>query len=297
MRLVDSTLSRRSFVAGALAAAAASVLPGRLMAEGSKPNSNFDGVQIGVITYSYRSMPSTAEDLLKYTLECGISSVELMGDAAEKFARHHSNEGKDLIGGYAALRKLYNDAGVNIDVIKFGNIGDAKMPDEKVEEYFQAAKAVGAKGITRELSEEVAKRLGPVADKHQIMIAFHNHTQIKPDTYEGDILSHGKYLGINLDIGHYFAATGQSPAALIEKHHDRVLNLHLKDRKYDAAKKNGANMPWGEGETPIAAILQLLKKNKYTFPAEIELEYPVPKDSDAIKEVKKCVEFCRRALA
>ena len=85
------------------------------------------------------------------------------------------------------------------------------MPDEQIEYYFQAAKALGAKGITRELSEEAAKRLGPIADKHEIMIGFHNHTQLKPTTYDGDMLSYGKYLGINFDIGHYVAGTNQLP--------------------------------------------------------------------------------------
>ena len=52
----------------------------------AKPDSNFGGVQIGAITYSWRSMPGTADDLLKYTVQCGLSSVELMGEPAEQFA-------------------------------------------------------------------------------------------------------------------------------------------------------------------------------------------------------------------
>jgi len=94
-------------------------------------------------------------------------------------------------------------------------------------------------------------------------------TQIKPDTYDGDLLSHSDYLGIHLDIGHYIAGTSQSPMPMIEKHHKRILSLHLKDRK----------------------------KNKLAFPADIELEYNVPKESDAVKEVAKCVQFCKEALA
>jgi hypothetical protein len=31
--------------------------------------------------------------------------------------------------------------------------------------------------------------------------------------------------------------------------------------------------------------------------ADIELEYPVPADSDAVKEVAKCVQYCKQALA
>jgi hypothetical protein len=70
--------------------------------------------------------------------------------------------------------------------------------------------------------------------------------------------------------------------------------MHLKDRKSKA--NGGDNMPWGEGDTPIVQTLQLLKKFKLKFPGTIELEYPVPEDSDAIKEVATCVDYCRRAL-
>jgi hypothetical protein len=53
---------------------------------GSKPNSVFNGVTIGAITYSWRSMLSSADDLLNYCIECGQSSVELMYGQAEEFA-------------------------------------------------------------------------------------------------------------------------------------------------------------------------------------------------------------------
>jgi sugar phosphate isomerase/epimerase len=78
----------------------------------------------------------------------------------------------------------------------------------------------------------------------------------------------------------------------IEKHHDRILSLHLKDRK----KNDGDNMPWGQGDTPIAEVLQLVKKNGWDIYPDIELEYEVPEGSDAVKEVQKCVEYCKRAL-
>jgi len=321
----ETTVSRRGFMGGA-AAFAASAMMSRYVLAGSggqsagKPNSNFNGVQIGAITYSYRSMPSTAEDLLKYIVKSGLSSVELMGEPAEQFAGVPAGGGRPGRGQetqeqrknrqqrqeeqlnwrlsvsmdkYRALRKMYNDAGVNIHIVKFGNIGNAGMTDGEIDYYFNIAKALGAKGITRELSEEAAKRLGPIADKHKIMIGFHNHTQMTPNTYEGPILSYGKYLGLNFDVGHYVAGTSESPIPIIEKYHDRILSLHLKDRKVN----NGANLPFGQGDTPVALILQLMKREKWTFPADIELEYKVPEDSDAVTEVGKCVQFCKESLA
>ena len=324
-----ATISRRGFMGGAAAIAASTImsryaLGGSGAPGASKPNSNFNGVQIGAITYSFRGMPGTAEDLLKYLVRCGLSSVELMGEPAEQFAgaprgarrgprrggrgqmteeqrqaRQKAQEEQFKwrlsvsMDKYKALRKLYNDAGVNIYIVKFGNIGDSNMSDEEIDYYFNVAKALGARGITRELSEEAARRLGPIAEKHKIMIGFHNHTQLTSTTYDGPILSYGKYLGINFDVGHFVAGTSESPIPLILKHHDRILSLHLKDRKVN----NGANLPFGEGDTPVALILQLMKRERWKFPADIELEYRVPEGSDAVAEVTRCVQFCRESLA
>ena len=168
-----------------------------------------------------------------------------------------------------------------------------------MEYYFQATKACGAKGITCELTDDVAlvKKLGPLADKHEIYIGFHNHTQITPTTYDGDLLSYGKYLGLNLDIGHYVAGTGEPVIPMIEKNKDRILSLHLKDRKKKRLLSNAPNMPFGEGDTQVAEVLQFLKANKMTFPCDIELEYDIPEGSDAVKEVTRCVQFCKEALA
>jgi sugar phosphate isomerase/epimerase len=289
-----NTLSRRAFIGAAAGVAATSAIPGlTLAAPAAKLNSKFNGVQIGTITYSYRSLPGSAEDILKHVTKCGISSIELMGGPVEKFAGVKSRTPSAPMGKFKALRKMYNDAGVNIHIVKFGNIGNRGMGDAEIEYYFNVAKALGAKGITREINEDAAKRLGPIADKHKIMIGFHNHTQLKPTTYDGPILSYGKYLGLNLDIGHYVAGTNHSPLPLIEKYKDRILSLHLKDRKVN----NGPNMPFGQGDTPVALALNYMKRNKLTFPADIELEYRVPQGSDAVKEVAKCVQFCKQALA
>ena len=296
MKNQNNTLSRRSFIGTAAAVAASSAI-GKFAsaAPAVKPDSKFNGVQIGTITYSYRSLSGTAEDILKHVTKCGISSIELMGGPVEQFARTASGgrRGSVSMDKVRELRKMYNDAGVNIHIVKFGNIGDGGMSDAQIESYFNIAKALGAKGITREISEGAAKRLGPIADKHKIMIGFHNHTQLKPTTYDGPILSYGKYLGLNLDIGHYVAGTNRSPIPLIEKYKKRILSLHIKDRKVN----NGPNMPFGQGDTPVALILQYMKRNKLRFPADIELEYKFQKSSDAVKEVTKCVQFCKQALA
>jgi sugar phosphate isomerase/epimerase len=152
------------------------------------------------------------------------------------------------------LRKMYKDAGVNIHIHKcpFGRTA------EEIDFNFQVAKALGCKAITTERNDRQAVQLAPFAKKHQIWVAFHNHTNNVPDVDVLDpLMEVGDYIGFNFDIGHYVAGTnGRSPIPVIEKYHDKIISLHLKDRT-----ANGGNLPWGQGQTPIKEVLQLLKRN------------------------------------
>jgi sugar phosphate isomerase/epimerase len=310
----NEATTRRAFLGSAAALAAAAVVPGNMLggaarvladAAPGKPNSVINGVRIGCITYSYRGGISTAEDTLKALLQDGLSETELMGGPIQGYAGLGGGHGKKGAPAEKAptdaqretqlakcreLRKMYNDAGVNIHLEKIG-FGHS---DEEIDFNFQVAKALGCVGITTERSEELAKKLAPFAEKHKIWVAFHNHTNNYPVLGKPDpILAYGQYIGFNFDVGHYFAGTkGLSPIPVIEKYHDRILSLHLKDRTAE-----GGNLPWGQGKTPIKEILQLMKKEKWTFPGDIELEYKIPQGSDSVKEVAKCLEYCKEALA
>ena len=85
-------ITRRDVGRIALAAGAGS----RLMA--AKPDSVFGGVRIGTITYSFRSLPSSADEVLKYCLDCGISGIELMSNVAEGYAGAPASGGRGGFG-------------------------------------------------------------------------------------------------------------------------------------------------------------------------------------------------------
>ena len=86
----EHDISRRRFIGSAALAAAGVAFASKAGFAASlfqsKPDSKINGVQIGVITYSYRSMPGSAEQLLQYIIQDNINTIELMGDAAEAFA-------------------------------------------------------------------------------------------------------------------------------------------------------------------------------------------------------------------
>jgi len=310
---MKDSISRRRFVGSAALAAAGVAFASKASFAASlfqaKPNSKINGVQIGVITYSFRSMPGSAEQLLQYCLQCNISAIELMGQPAETFAGTPKREsGEDMtayfkkvadwragvsMDKFKELRKLFNDAGINIYAWKPNALGP-KNTDAEVDYAFNAGKALGVTHVTVELptADDQTKRLGEFAEKHKLYVGYHAHTQATPTLWD-TALSQSKYNAINLDIGHYTAGTSSSPVDFILKNHERIMSMHLKDRKYH----DGPNAVWGQGDTPIAGVLKLMQKNKYKFPATIELEYDIPKDSDAVKEVMKCREFAVKALS
>ncbi len=318
-------VSRRRFIGTtAVATAGLAMAPRAFASVKGKPNSKFGGVQIGAITYSWRSMPSTAEDILNYCVEAGISSIELMGNVAEEYAgipagaprpprdaseaekaeyqkkadetakAQHEWRLSVSMDKYKKLKKMYDKAGVGIHIVKFA---PANWSDEEIDYAFKAAKVLGAKGITNEIGEEACQRLGKFAEKHDMYAIYHNHLQPGEPGFSFDkFLAYSPKNMLNFDCGHYFGATGKHPNELIERLHERIFSIHMKDKTGKEGNPANTNMPWGKGETPIADILKLVQKNKWPIYFDIELEYPVPEDSDAQKEVIKCVEYCKNIL-
>lgn len=332
-----SFLSRRKFL-GTATAAALSAIPLQTGCNSEPPieetvsvpvpvvDSNFGGVQIGAITYSWRSMPGSAADILQYCLDCGISSIELMGNVAEEFAgipagpprpprgAELSPEEKEKMERereeaieeqrkwritapmekFRELRQMYNKAGVNIHIAKFSPAG---WTDEEIDYAFNAAKALGAGGVSNEIGEEACRRLAPFAEKHGIYAVFHNHMQPGEEGFSFDpFLEISPSIMLNLDVGHYFGATGKHPNDVISRLHERIASIHIKDKTGPDADPPNTNMPFGEGETPIGDILKLIQSNGWPINVDIELEYEIPEGSNAVEEVKKCVAYCRNIL-
>lgn len=311
-------LTRRDIGKMALGAGTAA----RLLA--AKPNSNFGGVQIGAITYSFRTLPGSAEEILKYCVDCGISAVESMSVTPETYAGApaapqragggkknpaQQNAGENLkqwrlnapMDKYKAFRKMYEDAGVKIYAFKLPPT--LAMSDKEYDYIWNVAETLGANHVTMELPTDDAllQRVAAYAAKRKLRIAFHTHGQGGASGFD-KVLEASKYTALNFDVGHYYGVNGESPVPLMEKYHDRIASLHLKDRKGPKSgeagpRGGGPNMPWGQGETPLTEILQVMKRKKYKFPASIEYEYATPEGSDVLAEMKKCVEYCRKALA
>ena len=296
-----------------------------LPAQGQEPiNSNYGGVQIGAITYSFRSIHEV-DAVLQACVDAGLSSVELMGTGVEAYlgAPELTVSQKKIKSGdltdeekaameaykndivkwryldetmdkYVALKQKFNDAGVNIHIYKW----TAGMSDDDLDYSFKVAKALGAMGITTEIGEENCTKVGAAAERAGMVAIFHNHYQYAEEDFDVDkLLALSPANRLNFDIGHYLGSTGKNPVAFIEKYHDQIASIHIKDKTAkDNEVKGNENKPFGQGDTPVNEVLQLIQKNKWPIYCDIELEYNIPKDSDAVKETTICRKYCKLAL-
>ena len=194
---------------------------------------------------------------------------------------------------------LISDAGVTIYAVKNLNVNGT---DEDLDFEFTVGKTMGATHLTAELpapsdtSTATLKRVGDMALKHGMFAAYHSHLQGSITAFD-EAFAASKGNKSNVDFGHYVAAgeKGGTPMDFLNKFHDRIGSFHLKDRTLP--EHCSLNLAWGQGETPIKEILTLMRKERYRFPASIELEYEIPEGSDAVVETSKCVQFCKNALA
>jgi len=260
-------------------------------------NSVIRGVQIGAQSYSFRDRG----------LDACIEGFQAVGlGECELFDGHVTPnlEGEELrkwwltapATHFHEVRAKFENAGVKLYAFTYAFRKGST--DQEIECGFRAAQAMGVKYITSSANVSMAPRVDQYAQKYKIMVGFHGHDDTSnpdefstPDTFARAMKGASPYIGVNLDIGHFVAAGGD-PVAYIREHHQKIVTLHIKDRK----KNHGANMPFGQGDTPIVEVLRLLRDNQWRIPANIEYEYGEDKNFDTLAEVKKCYAYCRQAL-
>jgi sugar phosphate isomerase/epimerase len=261
------------------------------------------GVHIGVQTYSYRDLPrpAGAADSVDVVIDAmkagGLSECELYAPQLEpRLPREDVRKWRleSSLDHFRAAKKKFDADGITITAYCYNM--NPSFTDAEIDRGFEMTKALGAVVMTTSTTMDVAKRIAPLADTHNIVVGLHGHSNITdpnefatPESFAA-AMKLSKYFKVNLDVGHFTAANGDA-LAYIREHHASITNLHLKDRK----KNQGDNLPWGQGETPIREVLQLLKREKWPIPADIEYEYRGTGTSP--EEVKKCFEYAKNALA
>ena len=267
-------------------------------------DSRIKGVRLGAITYSFRAI-TDANAIVKAMAAMGLGEAELMSNHAEALAGAPGGRGgspeldawrrSTSPETWKRVRGVFEQAGIRVPLLCY-NMNVKNTSDEAIEYGFAMAKGLGVDAVTTSTQVSMAKRVAPFAEKHRIPVAYHGHANLTdPDEVAtpasfAACLAYSRYHRINLDIGH-FTGAGFDAVAFLREHHARITNLHLKDKTNPA--RGNANVPWGEGDTPIREVLQLLSREKWDIPANIEFEYA----GNPLVEVPKCFQFCKTALA
>jgi sugar phosphate isomerase/epimerase len=259
----------------------------------AQPAGSYKGVVLGVQSYSFRDRGlnqaiAAMRSLGLTTCELWQGHVEPNGATREEMRKWRE---QTPVSHFHAIKAKFDQAGVRIYAYNISFKDD--FSDDEIRRGFESAKALGTNIITASANTGVVSRLAAPAARFGVVVGMHNHSRIEPNEFATPddftrAMSQSPQFATNLDIGHYTAANFDA-VAFLRQHHERIVTLHIKDRKKD----QGPNMPLGEGDTPIRPVLRLLRDQKWPIPANIEYEY---ERGDSIVEVRRCLDFCRRAL-
>lgn len=268
--------TRREFAAMAVAAA----------------GSRIRGVKIGAASYSFRDRP--LDGVVEAMAEVGLRYCTLWQGHVEprRMSREEIREWRVSapLVEFAKIRKKFGRAGVEIYAYYYDMRDD--FSEAEIARGFEMGRALGARYLVASSNVTTARRIEPHAAKAGMLVGMHNHAVLKenefarPEDFEAAMRG-TSHIRINLDIGH-FTALGYDPVEYIRKHHAAIVLLDLKDKK-----RGGGPVPFGEGDAPVIEVLRLMRDRRFEFPAMIEYEY---KGSETVEEVKRCFEYCRRAL-
>ena len=284
------------------------------------PVTTVNGVVFGVETFSFHDLPRSGDPALIPTIiknmqALGIAECEIMSGHVEPYPSAltgwwvQSRRSPDFsklrdearhwrltvsMDYYRAIRRQFEDAGLRIYLYNV-NFNET-FTDAERDRTFEAAKVLGAEGFSSSTVLSEARRLVPFVERHKMFVAMHNHNNLAdpdqfatPASFEAALAMSGLFR-VTLDIGH-FVAGNNDPVAFINKHHDRIVNIHVRDRKRD----NGPNRPFGQGDTPIREVLRLIRDNRYAVRAYLEYEYGSFRSS--LEETTAMFQYCKDVLA
>jgi len=238
-------------------AAVVSAAGARLGSE--EQDSTYKGVTIGVQSYSFRGMPLDAA--IEAMASIGFRSCELWHGHVEPrgVGREELRQWRETVSidEFQRIRDSLEQVGIALSAYNI-SFRDDFSPDE-IRRGFEMAKALGAPCITASSNISTVPRIAAAAARHNLRVGMHNHSRIDPNEFATpqnfeDAMKAGRAIVINLDIGHFTAANFDA-VAFLRQHHDSIVTLHIKDRR----RKQGPNVPFGTGDTPIGPVLRLLR--------------------------------------
>jgi sugar phosphate isomerase/epimerase len=290
----------------------------------ARRSSTVRGVKLGLITGSLNPLPvpqgaDPIDVIIRECIELNADNVELVdvggetppavvdggrfGQVPDVITPEYTRTREVLrqwrikrpLDRFHEVRRRFDAAGLNLFSYVWTVADDDT--DEEIDAGFRQLQALGVSMFcTNQTRATMGPKLVPFAERYGIHPAWHPHDQVEDPRAVASAESLERLLAmspsfrVNLDIGH-FTAGNQDAVAFLQKHHQRITHLHIKDRKRD----HGPNVQLGTGDTPIAACLKLLRDHHWPIYAILEREYRQT-TSSAVEQTRWQMNYMRQLL-
>jgi inosose dehydratase len=292
---MQTRLPRREFLGGIAAAAAASLLPreplgARSLLYPPMDLSYFDrpiSPAPGAIHFGYAAITWGGNDrqAIDDIAALGFPGIQLRSNCIEEFG-----------GSASAVRDLLQQHKLTFVALSSGGISVDRPESDEINKHGAHAKFAHDAGCLylqvtddrpkdRAITPDDQKRLGKLLTELGkrtadlgISLGYHNHMgSLGEGPAEVDLIFEAadpRYAKLELDVGHYFQGGGD-PAKAIEKYHDRLLFLHIKD--VDPTPGSGSHHSYhfielGRGKVDLPAVFAALGKVNFRGWAVVELD-------------------------
>src|SRR5262245_20623669 len=266
-------------------------------------------VILGLTTSSFRDLPrvtgrDNVDDLIRAVREAGASNVELAlgnvepappntgsflgGSAAyprrvvltpEEIAATNGAYRAELrtwrlktpAGFFETAREKFGSAGITVHACALSY--EPSFTDDEIDATFKQVKSLGVGTVSVATTMAGAARLAPFAERHRVALAIHNQVDgnslgLIATPQLKDALALSPAIKLKLDTGN-LTASNRDAVAELRANLSRVSHVVLKDR----LRNGGTSQPFGEGDTPIAGVLDVLKTAVSPIPALVEYDY------------------------
>jgi sugar phosphate isomerase/epimerase len=244
------------------------------------------GIQFGLQSYIFTRANLPVDGLLDVVIasmkESGLGECDLYAPVLGQGAS---------IDEFRIAHRKFDAAGIEV----YGISGFPVATEADLSRPFEIAELMDAKLVTLTVTLPVAKAIVPLVEKSRFLVGIQGNpsmnptdpeTIARPEQYEA-ALSLSKRYWMSFDIGDAVGG-GYDVLQFVEAHHDRIALLYLKDRR-----KDRTSVSWGQGDTPIAEILRLIRDNQYPIRCYIDSDYPTV---DRPADVKRSFEYAKKAL-
>jgi inosose dehydratase len=285
---MKSHFTRRAFLAGVGASAAVTTVPSFAASDRAH------GIRFGYAAITWGKDERQAIDDIS---AAGFPGIQFRANAVADFK---AAELKELLAQHKLTFVALSSGDVSLDgpeeeqIAK--HVANAQFVKDSGGLYLQVLDVL--KAYPRSATPDECKRLGGLLTELGkrtadlgIPLGYHNHlnTLSQSPANLDRILEYSdpKYVKLELDTAHLVAGGGD-PAKAIEKYHDRLLFLHLKDVHDIPADTPNANYPFefvelGRGRVDFPSVFAALEMVKFHGWAVVELDR-VPDKSRTPKE-------------